>query len=115
MPLDEVGSGWTIGYIVGAAVVLAVALLLITLILLARRIGTRTEQITGALIVTRDATQPLWAVDKTYRLAEEILEGAARAREALGGGGPAPRLSTRSPRQVQPVPPVDVAEPETES
>ncbi len=114
MPLDEVGSGWTIGYIVGGVVVLAVALLLITLILLARRIGTRTEQITKSLLVARENTQPLWAVEKTYRLAEEILVGAASAREALGGGGPSPRRSTRSPRQVQPVPPVDM-DPETGS
>ena len=114
MLLDEVGSGWTIGYIVGGVVVLAVALLLITLILLARRIGTRTEQITQSLLVARENTQPLWAVEKTYRLAEEILDGAASARGALGGGGPSPRHTTRSPRQVQPVPPVDM-DPETGS
>lgn len=114
MPLDEVGSGWTVGYIVGGVVVLAVALLLITLILLARRIGTRTEQITQALLVARVNTQPLWAIEETNRLAEEILEGAARAREALGGGGPSPRRTTRSPRLVEPVPPVHM-DPETGS
>jgi hypothetical protein len=112
MPLGEVGSGWTIGYIVGGVVVLAVALLVITLIILARRIGTRVEQITQALLVARENTQSLWAVDITHGLAEEILEGAARAREALGGGGPSPRRrTTRSPREALPLPRVDVIEP----
>lgn len=111
MPVGEVGSGWTIGYIVGGVVVLAVALLVTTLIILARRIGTRAEQITQALLVARENTQSLWAVDQTHGLAEEILAGAARAREALGGGGPSPRRTTRSPRQVQPVRPVDIIEP----
>jgi hypothetical protein len=111
MPLGDVGNGWTIGYVVGSVVVLAVALLVITLIILARRIGTRVEQITQALLVARENTQSLWAVDQTHALAEEILEGAARAREALGGGGPAPRLTTRSPREALPLPRVDVIEP----
>lgn len=111
MPVGEVGSGWTIGYIVGGVVVLAVALLVITLIILARRIGTRVEQITQALVVARENTQSLWAVEQTHALAEEILEGAARAREALGGGGPAPRRTTRSPREALPLPRVDVIEP----
>ena len=111
MPLGEVGSGWTIGYIVGGVVVLAVALLVITLIILARRIGTRVEQITQALLVARENTQSLWAVEQTQALAEEILEGAASAREALGGGGPSPRRTTRSPREGLPLPRVDVIEP----
>ena len=83
-----------------------------TLIILAWRIGTRVEQITQALVVARENTQALWAVNQTYGLAEDILEGAARAREALGGGGPSPRRrSTRSPREGLTLPRVDVVEP----
>ncbi len=78
-------SQWTIGWIVAAAVVLVVILVVGTIIYLASRIRDQLAQILQALTEARDNTQALWEVQTTNQVAKEILEAARRARAALGG------------------------------
>ncbi|MFP5299000.1 MAG: hypothetical protein ACLGHL_08445 [Actinomycetota bacterium] len=78
-------TGWWIGYGVGAAVVLIVATVVISLIVTARRIGDVAEDATRSLAETRDRTEVLWQVAVTNQVATELLTGAREARRALAG------------------------------
>ncbi len=78
-------TGWWIGYAIGIAVVVVVALLALGLIVTARRIGTMAEEATRSIVTARDRTEALWATRDTNLLAHGILEGAIAARRALGG------------------------------
>jgi uncharacterized membrane protein len=78
-------TGWWVGYAIGVPVVLAVAGLLIWIILTVRRIAGAAEDATHSLRETRDRTEVLWQVEKTNKVAKEILDAATEARRALGG------------------------------
>lgn len=78
-------NGWLIGYIIGVAVVLVVAVLAITLILQARKIGNQAGLILEALIEARGNTQGLWEVDKVNRSLESVHLSARTARAVLAG------------------------------
>lgn len=83
---------WIVGWSVGGAVVLIAALLLITILMVARKIR---RQATGALDVVhelREATLPLWALGDANRLVEDSLRAvysietsAGQIADALGG------------------------------
>ncbi len=78
--------GWVIGYVVGAVIVVAVAVLAITLILQARKIGKQAADIVDALERARDNTAGLWEVDSVNRSLDSIRAAARAARVALTGG-----------------------------
>jgi len=78
-------TGWWIGYGIGVAVVLVVALLVIAIIVTAVRIGTVAEDATRSLVESRDRTEVLWQVETTNQVATDILDGAREARKVLGG------------------------------
>ena len=78
-------TGWWVGYAVGAAIVLVLAVLLILIILTARGIAAAAEDATRSLAETRDRTEVLWQVATTKQVAGELLDGAEQARRALGG------------------------------
>jgi hypothetical protein len=78
-------SGWWVGYALGAAIVLVVAVLLILIILTARGIATAAEDATRLLAETRDHTEVLWQLATTKQVAADLLDGATQARRALGG------------------------------
>jgi hypothetical protein len=78
-------TGWWVGFAVGAAIVVAVALLLVLIIVTARAIAAVAEDATRSLAETRDRTEVLWQVATTNQVAADLLDGAVRARKALGG------------------------------
>lgn len=79
-------TGWWVGYGIGALVVLIVVVVVVAIIVTARRIGDVAEDGTRSLILARDRTEVLWQVATTNAVANDLLEGATKAREALGGG-----------------------------
>lgn len=88
-------TGWWVGYGIGALVVLIVVAVVIAIIVTARRIADVAEDGTRSLIEARDRTEVLWQVATTNVVANDLLQGATKAREALGGGSDAeaPRLA----------------------
>lgn len=87
-------SPWTLGFVLGGVVVLVVAVLLITILLVARRIESLAST---ALEVAGDietGTQPIWALGTANSLVEDIARTVrsvdARVNgiaDALDGGG----------------------------
>ncbi len=77
--------GWVIGYAIGAAVVVVVAVLAITLIVQARKIGDQAADIVAALERARDNTAGLWEIDKVNRSLDNVRAAARTARVALTG------------------------------
>ena len=80
-------TGWWVGYGIGALVVLIVVVVVVSIIVTARKIGDVAEDGTRSLLLTRDRTEVLWQVATTNSVANDLLQGAKKAREALGGGG----------------------------
>lgn len=74
---------WYVGWVVGAAVVLIAAVLLLTIIFLGRRIVRQADDITAALDGARANTDPLWAVKSVNLSLDRVNRGLAAAREAL--------------------------------
>jgi preprotein translocase subunit SecG len=79
-----VSTGWVIGWIVGALVVVIAAALLITIILLGRQIARQADDITAALGATRENTSPLFEVKRTNLALDRITRGLRGVR--TGGG-----------------------------
>jgi hypothetical protein len=78
-------TGWIIGFAVGAVVVVVVVALLLGMIVLARRLNAKAEDIVEALHAARDNTRGLWEVAATNATADRIVAAAGRAREGLAG------------------------------
>ena len=76
---------WTVGWVIGVVVVLIAAVLLITIIALARRISGQAVTITQALDGARANTDALWEVRSTNSAIDRITRGLAAARKMLGG------------------------------
>jgi hypothetical protein len=68
---------WTLGYVLGAAVVVVVAALLIAILLVARSIEQLAGQALAVAGEIRAATRPIWAVAEANEVIEDI---AATAR-----------------------------------
>ena len=91
---------WYVWLAIGGAVVVIAAALLVTIWLTARGIEAEASRALGAVEQIRTSTMPIWKLDETNRVADELL-AAARDLEAHGGmiasalGGPdAARRST---------------------
>jgi hypothetical protein len=78
-------TGWWVGYAIGAAIVLVVAVILLLIIRTAHAIATLAEDATRSLAETQDRTEVLWQVATTNQLAADLRDGAVQARKALGG------------------------------
>ena len=63
---------WTLGFALGAAVVLVVAALLIAILLVARNIERLAGQALGVAGEIEAATRPIWALGDANDLVEEI-------------------------------------------
>lgn len=74
--------GWSL--VVAAVVVVLAAVLLIAIILVARRILSHARQALEAVEEIAESTAPIWALDETNRLAEDILETAEDIEEQGG-------------------------------
>lgn len=76
---------WHIAYYVAGAVLALVVALVAIILELARRINKQALDITAALDDSRANTLPLWDVASVNRGLENIVKGAATARQSLGG------------------------------
>jgi uncharacterized membrane protein len=72
---------WAVAWILGIAVIVVAALLLLVVIGLGRRIVRQAEEITAALEGTRKNTEALFEVRDTNAAVERITRGMRRARE----------------------------------
>lgn len=80
----ELWSAWRLWMAVAAAVVLIAASLLTTIWLTARRILANATRALAAAEAIRANTQPIWGLEETNAVAEEILE-TVQAIEKKGG------------------------------
>lgn len=71
---------WIAGWVAGGAVVVVVAVLAITLITLAGNIRRQTGALHEALARARDATVPLWSLERGIIALGGAVEAARRAR-----------------------------------
>ncbi len=78
-------TDWTIGYVIGGVVVLAVVVLVTTILVLARQIGDEAPKINTALEGAVRNTAPLAALQTTIEHATIIIGGLQRGRARLGG------------------------------
>jgi hypothetical protein len=85
---------WTVGWVVGAVVVLLVAVLLVAITALARKIGGEAEQLIGNLDSIAVKTRPLHDVGQTNGAVRAITRGLRIAR---GEAGVAPNRYRTSP------------------
>jgi hypothetical protein len=74
-------DAWTLGFVIGAAVVVVVALLL-TLILVGRRSAGDAEEAPDALRGVRDGTAGLWDLRPTTTAVERLTAEVAAAQGA---------------------------------
>jgi hypothetical protein len=78
-------TDWTIGYVIGGIVVLAVVALVVPILVLAKQIGDEAPKINAALEGAVTNTAPLAALAITIEHATIIIAGLARGRARLGG------------------------------
>jgi hypothetical protein len=87
-------SWWAVGWIVGAVVILLVAVLILTITALARRIGGQAQLITSDLESIAAKTRPLHEVGRTNQAVRTIIRGL---RVARGEAALAPDRYSTSP------------------
>ena len=78
-------TDWTIGYVIGGVVVLAVVVLVAAILVLARQIGDEAPRIDAGLQGAVRNTAPLAALQTTIEHATIIIAGLQRGRARLGG------------------------------
>jgi len=78
-------TDWTIGYVIGGIVVLAVVALVVPILMLAKQIGDEAPKINTALEGAVRNTAPLGALRTTIDYATVIIAGLQRGRARLGG------------------------------
>jgi hypothetical protein len=78
-------TDWTIGYVIGGVIVLAVVVLVGWILLLAKQIGDEAPKINAALEGAVRNTAPLGALSTTIEYATTIIAGLERGRHRLGG------------------------------
>ena len=90
---------WYLWLAIGGAVVVVAAALLVTIWLTARGIAREARRALVAVERIGAATRPIWSLDDTNRVADELLAAArdlethgAEVASVLGGGGPAQRI-----------------------
>lgn len=86
-------SWWAVGWAVGAVVILLVAVLLLTITFLARKIDGESAVLTTDLNSIARKTQPLHDVGRTMVAVRTITRGLCIAR----GGEPQPSRYSTSP------------------
>ena len=78
-------TDWTIGYVIGGVILLAVVVLVVAILMLAKQIGDEAPKINTALEGAVRNTAPLGALRTTIDHATVIIAGLRRGRERLGG------------------------------
>lgn len=80
----ELWAAWRFWMIVATAVVLVAAGLLVTVLITARRILAEAVRALQAVEVIRQTTQPVWELQTTNQVAEQILQ-TVTSIERTGG------------------------------
>jgi uncharacterized membrane protein len=78
-------TDWTIGYVIGGVILLAVVILVAAILVLAKQIGDEAPKINSALEGAVRNTAPLGALRTTIEYATVIISGLQRGRARLGG------------------------------
>ena len=78
-------TDWTIGYVIGGVILLAVVVLVVWILVLAKQIGDEASKINSALEGAVTNTAPLGALRTTIEHATIIIGGLQRGRARLGG------------------------------
>ena len=78
-------TDWTIGYVIGGVIVLAVVVLVTAILLLAKQIGDEAPKINAGLEGAVRNTAPLAALRTTNEYATNNIAGLQRRRATLGG------------------------------
>jgi hypothetical protein len=78
-------TDWTIGYVIGGVILLAVVVLVTWILVLAKQIGDEAPKINAALEGAVRNTAPLGALSTTIEYATTIIAGLERGRRRLGG------------------------------
>jgi len=83
--MSTVLTGWYVGYVVAAVVIVVVVGLVGWLLALARRIGVQAAAIVDALADIRGTTAPIPLVGKLNQKLLHVVQQASTARVALLG------------------------------
>jgi uncharacterized iron-regulated membrane protein len=78
-------TDWTIGYVIGGVILLAVVVFVTWILVLAKQIGDEAPKINAALEGAVRNTAPLGALSTTIEYATTIIAGLERGRHRLGG------------------------------
>jgi hypothetical protein len=78
-------ADWTVAYVIGGIVVLAVVVLVAAILVLAKQIGDEAPKINAGLEGAVRNTAPLAALAATIEHATVIIGGLRRGRARLGG------------------------------
>jgi hypothetical protein len=76
MNAQEIYQWWFIWLGVAGIIVLAAASLLITIVVLARRIGVLAASALGVVEQIEQNTKPIWQLNATNKVAKDLLAGA---------------------------------------
>lgn len=76
MSAPEIYQWWTIWLVIAGGIVVAVAALLITILLLARRIAILVGTVLAMIEQIEQNTKPIWQLNATNKVAKDLLDGA---------------------------------------
>lgn len=85
MSTEEIFKAWYIWLGVAGIIVVAAAALLITILVLARRIGGLAQTALEVVGEIEQNTKPIWQLNATNKVAKDLLAGA-HAIEGNAGG-----------------------------
>lgn len=83
--MQSVLTGWYVGYVIAAVVIVAVVALVGWILGLARRIGVQVNAIAGTMSEIRETTAPISTISTLNEKLAKVVTHAATARRALLG------------------------------
>ena len=84
MSAQEIYHWWLVWLGIGAAVVVAAAVLLLTIIALAHRIAVLARRALAIVEEIQLETTPIWQLGETNQVAGDLLQGAEAIRDNAG-------------------------------
>ncbi len=83
--MESVLTGWYVGYVIAALVIVAVVALVGWILGLARRIGVQVNAIAGTIREIRETTAPISTISTLNEKLGNVVRHAARARSGVQG------------------------------
>jgi hypothetical protein len=84
MSAPEIYQWWTIWLVIAGSIVVGAVALLITILLLARRIATLAGTALAVVEQIEQNTKPIWQLNATSKVAKDLLDGV-KAIESNSG------------------------------